>query len=278
MTIVITLVLGSFGGQFQPAEDQNESFAPEAPELTASAEIAEPFGAVSRMQVLTSSDTGDVITLGCTACGESRSKNRCGAARQPQCLVDTPQSPAILSHLAPVQFAIEAGAPVPTNDAEVKALYRAGLEQVPPEFRTFLTALLSDDADSATSNRRAWPDAPSPTQASDDFDEAAARATVDRHGRCCDRRPRLDHARALQRRADLRLGRRLPGRGPPLFLAAAALIILLVLAIIFLVRPSTVRDRVLFVAGMALMAHRCRRCRCARPGAALPRHLPRVVG
>ena len=31
------------------------------------------------------------------------------------------QAPAVLSYLAPVQFAIQAGAPVPTSDAEVKA-------------------------------------------------------------------------------------------------------------------------------------------------------------
>ncbi|MFO7701328.1 MAG: hypothetical protein R6W79_12075, partial [Acidimicrobiia bacterium] len=63
VTVVISLVLGAFGGQFAPAEDQNESFAPDAPELTASAEINQRFGAVSRMQVVTSSTTGDVITV-----------------------------------------------------------------------------------------------------------------------------------------------------------------------------------------------------------------------
>ena len=36
ITIVVALVLGGLGGQFTPSEDQNESFAPDAPELLAS--------------------------------------------------------------------------------------------------------------------------------------------------------------------------------------------------------------------------------------------------
>lgn len=64
IVLVTSIVLGSFASQFQPAEDQNESFAPDAPELTAATAIGEKFGsAVARMQVLTSSTTGDVITL-----------------------------------------------------------------------------------------------------------------------------------------------------------------------------------------------------------------------
>ena len=63
VTVVLTLVLGYFAGQYLPAEDQNESFAPDAPELAASAFISETFGAVATMQVLTSSTTEDVITL-----------------------------------------------------------------------------------------------------------------------------------------------------------------------------------------------------------------------
>lgn len=63
VTILITVVLGSLAGKYLPAEDQNESFAPDAPELSASTYITETFGSVASMQVLMSSKTGDVITI-----------------------------------------------------------------------------------------------------------------------------------------------------------------------------------------------------------------------
>ena len=62
--VVISMVMGAFSGNFTPAEDQNESFAPEAPELAAQVTIGELFGSnQSSMQVLISSDSEDVITL-----------------------------------------------------------------------------------------------------------------------------------------------------------------------------------------------------------------------
>ena len=250
IAIVITLVLGSFGGQFQPAEDQNESFAPEAPELTASAEITATFGAVSRMQVLTSSDTGDVITLDALIAANALEESLRGSEAA-ALLVDTAQSPAILSHLAPVQFAIQAGAPIPTSDEEVKALYRAGLEQVPPEFRTFLTALLSDDADATTASAELGLTAVA-YSASEDFDESAARALSIATVVEATETPSSITFEPFSVELIFASGDDFQEEVLRL-LAAAALIILLVLAIIFLVRPSTVRDRVLFAAGVVLM-------------------------
>jgi len=251
VTLVITFVLGSFAAQFLPAEDQNASFAPDAPELTAAAEIAQTFGAESRMQVLTASAEGDVITLAglesATALEEALRSSEEG-----DLLVDREDSPAVLSFLLPVQFAIQEGAELPTSDAEVKALYVAGLDQLPQEFRAFLTALVSDDADLSTGTAELGLTAITYTT-TEDIDESA---------------------RTAQSIADTVVGAPVPttvtndpfsvelifASGEDFeaeilrLFASAGLIILLVLGIVFLVRPGSVRDRRLFVAGVALMA------------------------
>ncbi|MDJ0961672.1 MAG: MMPL family transporter [Acidimicrobiia bacterium] len=248
--IVISFVSGGLGGQFQPAEDQNESFAPEAAELTAASLIGETFGATARMQVVSSSADGDVITLSALQAAIAMDETL-RASDAAGILVDTPQSPAIVSHLAPVFFALDGGAPFPQSDAEVKQLYLTGLEQLPPAFASFLQALLSDDAD--LSNATAELGLSSITyESSDDFDELAERAlqisdavaaTPGQNGVTLEAfSVELIFASGEDFQTEvLRL------------LAAAGLIILLVLAIIFLVRPNTVRDRGLFVGGVVLM-------------------------
>lgn len=249
-SIAITMVLGAFAGQFQPAEDQNESFAPEAPELTASSEISATFGAVSRMQVVTSSDRGDVITLDALqAALELEEVVRSSEAAE--LLADSPQSPAIVSYLAPVQSALQSGAPFPQSDAEVKQLYLAGLEQVPPQFGSFLAALVSDDAapDAATAELGLTAVT---YESSDNFDELADRAL-----RIADIVGTVETPDSIDLESfsvELIFASGDDFQTEVLrLLAAAAFIILLVLAIIFLVRPRSIRDRGLFIAGVALM-------------------------
>ena len=249
-TIVITMVLGSFASKYQPAEDQNTSFAPDAPELTASAKIAETFGSNARLQVLTSSATGDVITLDglTTAMALEESLRGSDAA---ELLIDRPESPAILSYMAPVQFALEAGAPMPTSDEQVKAMYVAGLEQLPPKFRTFLTVLVSDDADLTSGTAELGLTSIS-YETTEDFDESATRAML------------VGDAVLAAATADTITNE--PFSFELIFasdntfeteiarlFASAGLIILLVLGIIFLVKPQTVKDRLRFFAGVALM-------------------------
>ncbi len=250
-TIVVTMVLGSFAGNFTPAEDTNESFAPDAPELTAIETIGDKFGTtVARMQVLTSSTTGDVITLeGLQAAFALDESVRASAGAE--YLVDTDQSPAVLSYMAPVQFALQAGAPMPTSDAEVKALYSQGLESSPPEFRTFLTALVSTDADleaaTATYGLTAI------AYATDsDFDEAADRASDVAAGVLAAPTPPTITQEPFSQELIFASGDDFQDEILRMF-AAAGLIILLVLAIVFLVRPSTFKDRALFYVGIALM-------------------------
>ena len=125
VTIVTALVLGGLGGQFQPSEDQNESFAPDAPELIAQETITEQFGAEINqrvMQVVVSSDSGDVITLDGLEATRSITQSILGGALQTYLVTDE-ETPPVVSYLSPVEQAIAQGAPAPTTDAEVKQLY-----------------------------------------------------------------------------------------------------------------------------------------------------------
>lgn len=250
-TILITLVLGmGLGGQFLPEEDSNSSFAPDAPELVASTYIAETFGSVGRMQVMTSSDTGDVITLdGLLAAQAAESSLRSGDAAE--FLVDAGNSTAVFGYLAPVQFAIQAGQPTPSSDAEVKALYTAGLEMLPSTARPFVVALVSDDYDPDTVTATYGLTSVS-YESSDDFDIASNRAVL-----------MADAVWAADAPADVTLD---PFSQELIFgssddfqqeilrlFASAGFIILLVLATVFLVRPESSRDRGMFIAGIVLM-------------------------
>lgn len=176
-TVLISMVMGALSGNFVPADDQNESFAPEAPELTAQSTIGELFGtSQSTLQVLISSDSGDVITLdGLVATTAIEESLR--ASGLSEFLVDSPDSPAVASYMAPVGFAVGQGAPPPASDEEVKSLYANSYEQVPAQQRTFIDLLLPTDA------------APQDAQtdvgvlvvtydSSEDFDEAARRAQL----------------------------------------------------------------------------------------------------
>ncbi|NHZ71301.1 MAG: MMPL family transporter, partial [Proteobacteria bacterium] len=242
---------GANGGQFVPAEDQNESFAPDAPELTASTLISETFGSESRMQVLTSSSTKDVITLeGLQAAIALEESVRAGEGAQ--YLIDRPQAPAITSFMTPALFALQGGAPMPTSDAEVKALYLAGLEGLPPEFLSFMAALVSDDA--SLENATAELGLTAITyETSDDFDVSAERATVIGDSVIIAPAPPTITNEPFSLELIFASDGDFQNEIARLF-ASAGLIILLALGIIFLVKPGDVKDRVLFYAGLALMA------------------------
>lgn len=251
VVLVITFILSGFAQNFTPGEDQNEQFAPEATELTAIETIGEKFGTTTtRMQVLTESTTGDVITLDgfLAAVSLDESVRSSDAA---EFIIDSPQSPGVLSYIAPVQFAIQAGAPVPTSDAEVKALYTLGLESSPPEFQSFLTSLVSNDADLQAAT--ATYGLTSITYETDaDFDIAAARAEAVADAVLAAPTPESITDDPFSQELIFASGEDFEAEILRMF-AAAGLIILLVLAIVFVVKPSTVRDRALFYVGIALM-------------------------
>lgn len=149
VTVVIAAVLGSFGGKFQPSEDQNESFAPDAPELAAAEAISARFGddtSQSVMQIIVSSTGGDVITLdGLTSVATIRSTIEAGPLGA--YLSTQPDQPSIVSYMGPVESAIAFGAPAPTTDDQVKALYKAAYEQTPVDQQGFVDGMLPASAD-----------------------------------------------------------------------------------------------------------------------------------
>lgn len=250
VTVLVTMVLGSFAAQFQPTDDQNAAFAPEAAELTASTYINDTFGAVSRMQVLATSSAGDVITLdGLNAAIALDETVR--ASSSAELLVDLDQAPAVLSYLAPVLLAIDEGAPFPTSDAEVKTLYKQGFEDVPPEFRSFLVALLSEDANVDTATAELGLSAVT-YRSTDDLDEQAARALA--LAETVNLAPTPDAITLDPFSVELIFGdsEEFEIEIARLF-AAAALIILLVLATIFFVKPKGTRDRWVYALGLVLM-------------------------
>lgn len=136
VTVVLSLVLGGLSGEFQPEEDSNESFAPEAPELAAADRISELFGSdstTSVMQIIITAESGNVFSLDGLAAAQTIEETvRTGAFADVLAEPDDPelaaQQPAVISYLTPVLAAIGQGQPAPTSDAEVQQYYLAGLE------------------------------------------------------------------------------------------------------------------------------------------------------
>jgi uncharacterized protein len=250
----------AFGGcaQFQPAEDQNESFAPEEPELQAIDIAGELFGedaSQSVMQVIVSSDSGDVITMEGLATVDAVRNTVLGGSLAPY-LVDQQGTGPVVSYLTPVEFAIQNGAPPPTNDAEVKALYTAALNDpdAPPELAALATGLLPESADPGTETSASglmlvFTTGAATTEEFDAFADASAAAADEIN----------ETELAEGTHAD-------PFSFELLFsdtgefeteifrlLITAIFIILLVLSIIFLVRPRASRDRWLAIGGFVAM-------------------------
>ena len=148
-TVITALVLGSFAGKYQPSDDPNDGFAPDTPELIAVETISERYGGEtnqSAMQIIVSSDTGDVITIDGLA-SVSALRNTIENGPVAPYLSSTPDQPAIISYLAPVEQAVAFGAPAPMTDEEVKALYAMAYGQMPEDQTGFIDGMLPADAD-----------------------------------------------------------------------------------------------------------------------------------
>lgn len=176
-TVVASMALGAASGNFQPAEDQNESFAPDAPELLAATRIGEVFGSSQRvMQVLISSEGDDVITAdGLAAATAIETSIR--DSELSQFLADRPDNPAIVTYFSPLQFALADGAPVPSTDDEVKRIFTDAYDQSPRQQQDFVKLLLPADADIDSATADLGIIAVS-YQGSDDFDVSADRASI----------------------------------------------------------------------------------------------------
>ena len=251
VTVLASMTLGSFSQNFTPAEDQNEGFAPDAEELAAQERIGELFGTTdSIMQVLISSDSGDVITADALAAVATLEES-IRASEFAEFLIDTPESPAVASYMAPVAFAIAEGAPPPATDAELKATFTTSYDQIPSQQRGFIDLLLPTDADVASATADLGLLIVT-YQSSEDFDVGAERARLASEAVLAADLPdgitadpfNFELIFADQDDFQTEIGR--------LFLATG-FIIITVLAAVFLLRPRSGIGRPLMIVGFLLL-------------------------
>jgi predicted RND superfamily exporter protein len=254
VTVLVALIMGSFASGFQPGDNSSEGFAPDAPELAASDTIAAAFGGdanQSIMQIIVTSDSGDVITLDGLAASGTLSETILSGSLSSYLITDG-ERPPVTGYLAPVQQAIQMGAPAPTSDQQVKDLYSMALGQMTEEQKTSLGGLLPAAAD------RSAMASPSGLILSftsgnaledPDFIEASVAAADEIRSAAL---PAGYTAEPFSR--ELLFGGQddFKKEIASLF-AAAGLIILLVLAVVFLVLPVQRRNKIISVAGIAAM-------------------------
>ena len=143
--IVITLVLGPLSTRFQPEQDNNDSFAPNAPELAAADRISELFAAdasQSVLQIVFSSEDGNLFSRDGLEAVETVTETVSRGA-----VSDRLQGGGFISFMRPALMELEEGAPRPATDGEVEALYRRAVEETAGPQRDFMLGMLPEDAD-----------------------------------------------------------------------------------------------------------------------------------
>ena len=154
---VLAIAIGlSAMGRPEMSNDSSE-FAPDDPAIAAADRIETLFGndaAVAPLQFVFTADSGDVLTLAGLAAADrvaaAIEATSIDGTRLADLLVAQPGTGAIASFMTPVQLAIAAGAPVPTSDAEVKALLAGALAQAPAAQAQLLSGLIEGDAASGS--------------------------------------------------------------------------------------------------------------------------------
>jgi uncharacterized protein len=144
--IVLTGVFGAVSTQAEYATG-NEGFAPDNPELLAAETINERFDGTgeSVTQILVQGD--DVIGAdGLTAV--ERIADAVASSDAAAYLSQTPERPAVVHWLGPVQQALADGGAEPgtVDDSAVKDTFTGALQELPAEQAGFVTGLLPDDA------------------------------------------------------------------------------------------------------------------------------------
>lgn len=255
VTIVISMVLGGLSGNFTPEEDSNASFAPEAAELTAAEDIGDLFGddsTVAVMQVIVSNEGGNVFSVDGLNAVNAISETVFSGSLGDQ-LVDQGGG-AIFSFMAPVQFAMAEGAPAPSSDAELAGIFGDALGQLPTEQAGFVEAMLpaSGDISAPSSNRGLMIIFTAGAEDTDDIarfvDDSAAAAdeiieTALPAGFTAEPFS-FELLFADQDEFQAEIGR---------LFGTAALIIIVVLALVFLVKPRGNPGRYLLVGGLTLV-------------------------
>ena len=164
VTVIISLALGGLSGNFQPEEDSNESFAPEAAELEAADRITELFGEESTrsvMQVIVTAEGGNVFSTGGLQTVAAIQQGVVeGGFGDILVNIDDPEAaqddPPVISFLGPLPQAIEQGQiAAPASDSDVQQAYVQTVSELPAEFAGLLQQLLpaDGDADAAISDK-----------------------------------------------------------------------------------------------------------------------------
>ena len=144
--IAITLALGPLSANFQPEEDNNDSFAPNAPELMANERISELFASdvsLSVVQIIFSFEDGNLFSRDGLRAVETITETVSNGAVADR----LPPEEGPISFMRPVLMKLEQGTDHPASDAEVGALYRRGLEETRGPLKDFVLGMLPEAAD-----------------------------------------------------------------------------------------------------------------------------------
>ena len=153
--MIVFLISGFFGYMAGQAEELNTSFGGEldTPEIKAQSKLGDYFqtsGSQSVFQIILSGD--DVLTVDGYLAWEEL-KNTVSESEIATYLVSQPGQPLVNGFFAPVDFAItfnpmlNVDAIKAMDDAQFKSFYNQANSQMPPEFKAFASALLSESYD-----------------------------------------------------------------------------------------------------------------------------------
>lgn len=148
LTLAASLVFGWLAQGFTPQEDNNESFAPDAPELAAAERISDLFGeetSTTVMQVIITAEEGEVFSLDGLAAAEAVSEAITEGALADRLVQEGPNP--VFTFLGPVQTAVNQGGERPGSDEELRRLFLQELEAMPPGPAGFVEGSLPADAD-----------------------------------------------------------------------------------------------------------------------------------
>ncbi len=160
--VAVVLAAGLLAAQGMPAMSNDSSaFAPDSPAVAAADRTSELFGSdddVTPFQVIVSSETSNVISLdgleAVAAVNAAIDAAAVDGVALRDLLVAEAGSEPVVSFLSPVEQAIALGAPAPTTDADVEALFATSVDSAPAEALGFIEGLfpVGTDLGSATTD------------------------------------------------------------------------------------------------------------------------------
>ena len=146
VTVAISVVFGGLSQNFTPAEEANEAFAPDAPELAAAGRISDLFGeesTTSVMQVIVKAEGGNVYSVDGFNAVKALRETITNGALADRFVQDRPDP--IATFLAPLEFTSRGEAPA--SDASLRQAFHDGMAEMPPGPAGFIQLMVPKDAD-----------------------------------------------------------------------------------------------------------------------------------